>query len=136
MAVPLSALEDRSPAELPAGVPVRVRIRAVRVQHPRTGEEVELDGPVDWAAWDSCTFELTSPDTGESMVVPGLCLRVEELDGEPVDKRLNVVAKRLVAALRPYLTSGEYRRLRFIITKTGERPRSTFSVRTEAVGAG
>jgi hypothetical protein len=122
---------DASPAELPVGVPVKIRIKSVRVQHPRTGGEVELDGPVDFAAWDSCVFTLTSPDTKERIVVPGLCLHVEELDGQAVDKRLNVVAKRLVSALRPYLEDGSYRRIRFTITKTAERPRSTFSIATE-----
>ena len=129
MSVPLRALEDRSPAELPVDVPVTIRIRAVRVQHPRTGEEVELEGPIDFAAWDSCTFQLVSPDTGESKVVPGLCLVLEEVDGVPGEKRLNVVARRLIALLRPYLESGQYRTLRFTITKRGTRVRATFEVR-------
>ncbi len=131
MAVPLGELEDRSPAELPVGVPVKFHIRAVRVQHPRTGEEVELTGPVEFGAWDSCTFTFVSPDTGASMVAPGLCLVLDELDGVAVTKRLNVVAKRLVTGLRPYLASGAYARLRFTVTKTAERPRSTFSITPE-----
>ncbi len=131
MSIPLVDLEDRSPAELPVGVPVKIRLGAVRVQDPRTGVEVELNGPVNFAAWSSCSFPITDPDTGISKVVPGLCLRVVELDGAVVDKRLNVVAKRLISALRPYLENGSYRQLRFTITKTAERPRSTFSIATE-----
>jgi len=128
MAVPLQDLADRSPADLPVGKWVQIRIAGVRVSHPRTGEEVELGGPVDWSAWDSCTFQLTDPATGTSKVVPGLCLHIIELDGVEVDRRLNVVAKRLIAGLRPYLESGEYRRLRFMIRKNGEPPRSTYSI--------
>lgn len=134
MAVPLRELEDRSPAELPVGTPVRLRIRAVLVTHPRTGQEVRLDGAVDFAAWDSCVFALTDPATGLSKVVPGLCLLVEDPAGGAGEKRLNVVSKRLIAQLRPFLESGRYRELAFTVTKTEERPRSTFTVVPEPLG--
>ncbi len=129
--VALQDLMDRSPLELPVGVPVRIHIRGVEVVHPRTGEEVELSGAVDFAAWDECTFQLTSPETGSSIVVKGLCLLVDEVDGVRQERRANVVARRLITALRPYLESGEYVLLRFTVTKTAERPRSTFSIATE-----
>ena|SRR6266545_2560167 len=122
---------DRSPLELPVGVAVKIHIRAVEVAHPRTGAMLEISGPVDFAAWDECHFELTDPDTGFSKVVPGLCLLVDQVDGQAVEKRANVVSRRLIQALRPYLESGAYRQLAFTIKKTAERPRSTFSVATE-----
>jgi len=129
--VALQDLTDRSPLELPVGVPVRIHIRAVEVAHPRTGGMVEISGPVDFAAWDECHFELTDAATGASKMVPGLCLLVDQVDGAAIEKRANVVARRLISALRPYLESGAYRQLTFTITKTGEPPRSTFSVATE-----
>jgi len=60
-----------------------------------------------------------------------MCLHIVEIDGVADDSRLNVVAKRLISGLRPYLESGEYRRLRFTITKNGEPPRSTYSIAPE-----
>ena len=133
MSIPLSELRDNSPAELRVGVPTKIRIAGVRVQHPRSGADVELDGPVDFAAWDSCTFELTDSETHESKVVPGLCIRLSEIDGQPTDKRLNVVARRLIEQLKPFLASGAYQGLRFTITKNGPGKSATFSVVPEPV---
>ncbi len=115
------------------GRPVRLRFRGVRVFDPALLVEREVSGPVDFARFGSCTFELTQPDTGRRIEVQGLCLLVSEIDGVAVDKRLNVVAKRLIERLRPSLESGTYLKLAFTITKLGERPRSTFSVTESAV---
>ena len=124
---------DRSPAELPAEVPVRLRFGGVLVRDRRSGEEIRLEGAVDYAAWDSCVFQLTDPRTQESKLVPGLCLLVSEVDGVPVERRLNLVARRLISFMRPYLESGQYRELRFTITKRGTGVRATFDVFPEPV---
>jgi hypothetical protein len=83
---------------------------------------------VDFNLYDTTVAELTDPVTGASKVVACVSIHEVERDGAAVDKWLNVVSKRLISALRPYLETGSYLKLRFSITKIGERPSSTFSV--------
>lgn len=131
VSIPLAELTSKEPADLPAEVPIRLRFGSVIVMHPRTGQEHELEGAVDFTIWDSCAFTFTDPETHTSKVVPGLCLVVSELEGVAVRRRLNVISKRLVDLLRPFLESGKYRELRFTITKHGVRPKVTYEVRPE-----
>ena len=109
-------------------MPVLLRFDRVRVRRKGSSEDEEISGAIDFNTFDSTVFELTDPATNTSKQVPGLAFHITEFQGAPSDKYLNVVSKRLITALRPYLESGAYEKLRFSVIKTAERPSSTFSV--------
>lgn len=72
--------------------------------------------------------EITDPDTGRPAVRKSCVFDVDRLNGEPVTAQLSVMAEKLFASLEPYLPGKAYRDYEFVITKTGARYRTSYSV--------
>jgi hypothetical protein len=71
---------------------------------------------------------VTSSATGEEISVQVLRLYISEEDGKPVDKELNIVSKRLMWLLKPYLGRPDLPKLLFTVTKTGVAPKAEYSL--------
>ncbi len=93
-----------------------------------TGGEVRVEGPVDLDAFAPLHFRGVRAD-GVAWARDGLTLLVVEEDLVPIpERRLNVVAMRLLEFLHADLESGAYLTQRYAITGIGSPPKTHFSV--------
>ncbi len=106
MSSPFASFPNREVVELPTDVTKRLRFRA----------------PIDFYSATITNRE------GASVPVRGLTFHVVEEDGRMVEKPLNVISKRLLAALAPYEADGRIFKLLLTITARGEPPKTEFEV--------
>jgi hypothetical protein len=73
-------------------------------------------------------MDLTDAQTQQPKTVQGLKLHVTEEDGARVEKDLNIVSKRLIAKLRPYLENNPAHKGLFKITAQGTGLETDYSL--------
>ena len=125
----LREMVSRKVVELPDGEEKVLVFSAVEVNDLSTGEVVRLTGPVDLDRYGTFPMELTNPRTGFLVRIPGVRFWVSEVNGEKVERPLNVVSKGLIGQLHGDLASGEIFRTRYAITAVGAPPRTEYQVK-------
>jgi hypothetical protein len=120
--------------ETPEGVEKVLVFEGAIVTDVKTGREIEVKGPVDLEQHGARDMSFAHPVTGQTTTRPGLTLIVKEEDGQAVHKPLNVLSKRLIAALHADLASGDYLKYRYHITAVDPPPKTHYTVVRSPLG--
>ena len=76
------------------------------------------------------TRTFAHPLTGQDKTITVLVLGVDELNGVKVRSELSVSSEKLAQTLEPFITSGRYRKLDFVITRSGSGFATEYQVQT------
>jgi len=119
---------DRSVVDFPDGVTKKVRLAGVRVLDGTTGREVFLTGPVDMARYHTIPFTPITNAQGRTIPVYGVSLKVTEVDGQPTYRDWNLISKRALTFLKPFLENGDYLKYVFSVTPVGAPPTTDYQI--------
>lgn len=72
--------------------------------------------------------EITDPETGQPAMRKALVFSVDKMDGRAIDALYSTISEKHATSFEPYLANKEYRDYEFVITRSGEGFRTSYSV--------